>query len=327
MLALLVPLAALTAALDSSLLSFSAEAGPAMIDIPAGTFAMGRPDELPGESDEVPVREVTLLAYRIGRYEFTNAECVAVLNWAHTNRRLQEQDGKPFSGRFGAVYLNGVLLKPVYDGRIAFSSDRFFVLMQDGLFMEDHPVIQVTWYGAVALCNWLSEMHGLDPAYDLNTWQRIEPATNGYRLPTEAEWERAAAWDAERRRSVTPELTPARANYAFNNPLEKLGMEEYPFTTPVGFFSGLNSDAEYAASPAGCFDMAGNVYEWCEDWFASYDAETQRNPLGPTEGDFKVVRGGGWSSNANACRPHNRGWSDPNMHFRTFGFRLAQSIP
>lgn len=300
---------------------------PVMVDVPAGEFVMGLPEGQKGESDELPRRTVSLPAYRIGMYELTNAQCAAILNWAHDNGRLQDPRSDSFSGRFEGVYLNGRFLKSINEGRIAFSAGRFYVLMQDGLFMEDHPVIQISWYGAVVLCNWLSEMHGLEPAYDLRTWQRVEPATNGYRLPTEAEWERAAAWDAETQAPHPVELAPVNANFAFSNPLEILGMKNYPYTTPVGYFDGDSPDTEYTRSPVGCFDMAGNVYEWCEDWFAPYPAEDQSDPRGPDEGDFKVVRGGGWSSIESACRPYNRGWSDPGMGFRTFGFRLAQSIP
>ena len=62
--------------------------------------------------------------------------------------------------------------------------------------MASHPVVRVSWFGAVAYCNWRSEMEGLQPCYDLETWTRYEPVRSGYRLPTEAEWERAASWVA-----------------------------------------------------------------------------------------------------------------------------------
>lgn len=157
----------------------STQVVPVMVDVPAGDFNMGarsdgddkqwgkRYREYP--SRELPVHTVTLDAYKIGKYEITNAQFAAVLNWALEKGYLKDSEGARFSCK-----------------------------MRDGYSMADHPLSLVTWYGSVAFCNWLSEMLDLTPCYDLSTWKLTTPFPNGYRLPTEAEWERVAAWDPER---------------------------------------------------------------------------------------------------------------------------------
>ena len=305
---------------------------PIMIEIPATEFMIGRDESQRGESDELPRHPVKLSAHEIGKYEVTNSQYVAVLNWALQEGRLQNAQFTTYDQSGGDIYMKGRLLKVINEEtQIIFERGQFKTIMRDGIFMDDHPVVNVTWPGAVAYANWLSEIQGYTPAYDFTTFRRVTPLNDGYRLPTEAEWEHAAGWNTDGKNdtwnfaNASDSLTHSQANYQLQNPLKPFGLNSYPYTTPIGFFDGSTEYREAAISPRGCYDMSGNVQEWCEDWFAPYSPTTQSDPTGPPEGVFKVVRGGGWNSMKNSCRTTNRGWTEPFNKFHSFGFRLART--
>ncbi|MFC1735750.1 putative Ig domain-containing protein [Candidatus Hydrogenedentota bacterium] len=264
----------------------------AMVTVPAGTFTMGRTaggDDENGVSDELPRHDVYLDSYEMGEYEVTNAEYAYILNWALDNDRLTYTSGN--ISAYGQMLL-AVTLDPC---QIDYSGDQFVVESRDGYSMEDHPVIVVTWHGAVTYCNWLSEVNGLTPCYDTSTWN-CDFTQNGYRLPTEAEWERAAAWDGSKHWIYSFQSdtnTSTRANYNSNNPLE---LSSYPYTTPAGYYNGVNSSRADSQSPVGCYDMSGNVWEWCHDLYAKdyYGISPENNPTGPASGSNHVLRGGSW---------------------------------
>ena len=150
------------------------------------------------------------------------------------------------------------------------------------------PVVGVSWHEAAAYCAWA-----------------------GFRLPTEAERERAAR-GAEGRKFPWGNSTadPTRLNYDYN----------VGHSTPVGIYP-------LGATPEGICDLAGNVWEWCADWFGVYEAEPVANPRGPEEGSARVVRGGGWTGPARGCRPAHRGAVGPSGRDRDLGFRLLLSPP
>ncbi len=175
-------------------------------------------------------------------------------------------------------------------------------LVAGGSFGEKHPVHSVNWYEAVKWCNARSEKEGILPAYyddaAMGVVYRIgEKAASavrwdaGYRLPTEAEWEKAARGGAVGK--LYPwgedEIRPGLANYRTSNSGK---------TTPIGL---------YEANGYGLYDMAGNVWEWCWDWYAGYSPAAQTNPRGPISGSFRVDRGGGWYYGDVDCRVAYRG--------------------
>ena len=304
---------------------------PEMVPVAAGTFEMG--DSFgEGDANELPVHYVTLSAYEIGKYEITNAQYAAVLNWALAQGYLFESDGTTSYSSGGDVYVNGG------DNQIAlevsssyclieYSGGTFVPETRDGYPMADHPVVKVSWYGAAAFCNWLSEQEGLTPCYNLTTWDCIF-ANDGYHLPTEAQWERAAAWDADANRHYrygngSDMISLTDVNYHagayYSNPL---ALTEMPYTSPVGYYADVTS-------PAGCFDMSGNVWEWCNDrGLRVYTTEPVTNPIGLDSGSYRAFRGGSWYRYENRCRTAYRISNNAyNTSYGDYGFRVARSSP
>ena len=179
-----------------------------------------------------------------------------------------------------------------------------------------NPVEQVRWSDAVRYCNARSNARGFRSCYNLETWE-CDFSADGYRLPTEAEWEYAC-------RAATT------TRYVFGKGPRKLKhyawMEENSGgrTRPVG---------KKLPIPWGLYDMYGNVWEWCNDFYAvDYYAESpSANPRGPEEGDNKVLRGGCWKSPAEECRSSYRyneapGYTDICFGYDIYGFRCARSV-
>ena len=151
----------------------------AMVPIDESTFKMGDPwDE--GDGDERPVHDVTLSAFSIGKYEVTNQEYAYVLNWA-------DMQGYLTTASSITADAFGVQLLHVGDAdcQLTWDSSQYIVESRDTYSMAMHPVVEVSWYGAAAYCNWLSELQGLQPCYNTSTWL-CDFTKNGYYLPTEA---------------------------------------------------------------------------------------------------------------------------------------------
>jgi formylglycine-generating enzyme required for sulfatase activity len=171
--------------------------------------------------------------------------------------------------------------------------------------LPNQPVVGVSWFEAEAFCNWLSA-EGLG--------QRAEGKKLIVRLPTEAEWEFAARGKEGRKYPWgKDEATPERANY---------GQSQIRRPTAVGTYP-------LGATPEGIFDLAGNVWEWCLDWYdAEYYAEYKKkgvvkNPAGPQKGNFRVSRGGAYWSDANDLRGSGRSYYHPDIRNHINGFRVC----
>lgn len=283
-----------------------------MVSIAGGTFSMGDSfDE--GSSAELPVHSVTLSGYEIGKYEVTNQEFADVLNWANDKGYLTTA-----STTTATAYGQELLEVDSSYCQISYSGGQFLVDTRDAQSMADHPVVEVSWYGAVVYANWLSEDQGLQASYNTSTWA-YDSTRNGYHLPTEAQWERAAGWTGtshKRYGNGSDSISSSDVNYSSNNPL---GLSSIPYTSPAGYFSG-------STSPAGAFDMSGNVWEWCSDWYDSgyYSWSQGTEPEGPSSGSNRVVRGGGWGNAASICRSAYRSWNPPTDTNYFIGFRLAR---
>jgi formylglycine-generating enzyme required for sulfatase activity len=293
---------------------------PDMVSVPAGSFPRGDPFS-EGYPNERPVHEVTLSAYEIGTYEVTNADIVEVFNWALDKGFIDTVDETTVE-----AYGKQLLDLGDADCQIAFEGGRFVVESADTHSWADYPVLEITWFGAAVYTNWLSAAAGLQPAYDTTNWT-VDLAGDGYRLPTAAEWERAAAWDdvtdtAYRYGIASNDISQDRASYEDNDPL---GYGTEPFTTPVGYYNGQNGTVD-SPSPVGAYDMCGNVWEWVHDWFADdyYDNPDTTDPLGPPSGVVRENRGGAWGSTPYTARASIRASAYPQDSNRFVGFRVAR---
>ncbi|MGH7597191.1 MAG: formylglycine-generating enzyme family protein, partial [bacterium] len=171
--------------------------------------------------------------------------------------------------------------------------------------LPNQPVVGVSWFEAEAFCNWLSA-EGLG--------QRAEGKKFIVRLPTEAEWEFAARGkDGRKFPWGKDEPTPEHANY---------DQSQIGRPTAVGTF-------RLGATPEGIFDLAGNVWEWCLDWYdGNYYAECKKkgvvkNPRGPQKSDYRILRGGAWYSNAIGLRGSGRNYIYPGSWIHSYGFRVC----
>lgn len=174
----------------------------------------------------------------------------------------------------------------------------------------NRPVINVKWYDAVEYCNWLSQQQGLTPVYTING-DDVTPNwnTNGYRLPTEAEWEYAAREGGKKVRFGNGQNTLLRTEANFNASQ----------TVPVNSFK---------PNALGLYNMSGNVWEWCWDWFDSeyYKVSPAVNPKGPASGPARLLRGGSWHSSAVHCRVAFRNYGTPTCRDTYYGFRVVRSV-
>jgi len=277
---------------------------PEMVLVKAGSFQMG------DESGELwegtrPVHQVILnYNFWIGKYEVTFAEYDIFC----------EESGKP----------------PAND---------------QGWGREERPVVNVTWRDAIAYCNWLSEKENFQPAYneagellDFNGNVTTDiTRVDGYRLPTEAEWEYAASGGHE----AVP--IPPRFLFSGSDDIDEVAWyfensgDEMIFTgTPLTVDYSSHGAAKIQGKSTqpvgqkkpnelGIYDMSGNVWEWCHDWYGEYTVGEKVNPIGADFGHLRVMRGGSWIFGANDCRVGNRLYRPPHEKIFRLGFRFART--
>lgn len=231
--------------------------------IRGGTFYRGSTE---GNRDEMPQHPITLDSYAIDIHPVTNDQFA---------RFLEVMGGEKDSNHQDIIRLRDSRIKRT-GGRITIESG-----------YAKHPVVGVTWYGAIAYAKWI-----------------------GKRLPTEAEWEIASIGGRDENLYPTgDDIEKSQANFFSSD------------TTPV---------MSYAANGYGLYDMAGNVYEWCQDWYGYnyYEISMQEpeNPKGPLQGVYRVLRGGCWKSLKEDLRCSHRHRNNPGAVNGTYGFRCAADV-
>jgi len=259
-----------------------------MVLVPGGTFTMGD-TRGEGDSNELPTHSVTLNSFYIGKYEVTQAEYAQYM-----------QPSSSWTSHYG----HG----------------------------DDYPAYYVSWYAIIKYCNLRSLAEGLTPCYTISgstnpaNWGSVPTSNNstwnaaicnwnanGYRLPTEAEWEYAA-----RGATNTPD-------YLYS------GSDDI---NAVAWYSGNSGYTSHpvgtkAPNGLGLYDMSGNLYEWCWDWYSSsyYSSSPSNNPTGPASGSGRVFRGGYWNSSASYYRVAYRSYNSPRSSYYSYGFRLCRAVP
>jgi len=321
-----------------------AQASVEMVFIPGGEFEMGR-HVGDGNGDELPVHAVYVDSFRMSKYEIANQQYADFLNSAYPDQIKVDTgvvyavddtgNSYPYCSTSSAPAGNpdnGEL------SQIDFSDSNFSVRTKGDppRDMFDDPVVLVSWYGAVAYCNWRSVQEGYEECYSLSTWE-CDFSKNGYRLPTEAEWEYAARGGENSPYYRFPwgdTISHSQANY-YADPNSYF----YDVSPTSGFHPDWNDGTRPYTSIAGSFapngyglyDMSGNVHEWCNDWYDSnYYSTTPYphiNPKGPASGDYRILRGSGWGGNAFQCRLAMREVDPPGARNDScFGFRVVLNI-
>jgi formylglycine-generating enzyme required for sulfatase activity len=269
--------------------------------IPAGSFTMG--DALDGSGD--PPHTVNVSTFYMAQNLVTKAQWDTVRTWGISNGYSDLAAG---AGK-----------------------------------ASNHPVQSISWFQMVKWCNARSQQEGLTPVYYTNDAQttvyktgdvnvtnvQVKWSANGYRLPTEAEWEKAARGGLSGKRFPWGDtISHSQANYrsfssysydlsgSVNNYHPTYATGSMPYTSPVGSF---------AANGYGLYDMAGNVLQWCWDWYGTYDTGTPTDPRGVSSGTNRVVRGGSWDYYATGCRVAERRANGQFNPDNSIGFRVARS--
>jgi formylglycine-generating enzyme required for sulfatase activity len=275
-----------------------------MVLIPAGSFTIGSPSTEPQRStDEAPQHRVTISSFHMGKYPVTVGEFRRFVNSAEYTTEAETGSGSRVwtDGRW--MTLRDASWKKPY-------------ISQN----DNHPVVLVTWIDVLHYCNWLSEQERLRPVYTITRSGTViwNHGANGYRLPTEAEWEYAC-----RAGTTTPfytgnNITTSQANYDGNEPYNNNAPGEFrQATTPVGSFQ---------PNAWGLYDMHGNVWEWCWDRYMPYKNEAQTDPIDTSSGSLysRVFRGGSWLSEGELLRSAYRGGNVSSSSAVNVGFRLAR---
>ena len=280
-----------------------------MVQIPEGSFVMGF-DKL---KNSLPKHKIDLDSFYIDKYEVTQDDYKKLMkkNPSATKERLELTEKIKYKS-----------FKP--KNPVAPVGDKY-------------PVTGITWFEAAAYCNARSIKEGLEPCYDEETWE-CDFTKNGYRLPTEAEWEYACRagtdtmfYFGDDRKKLKEyascwlegeEYYDKKLSYRHKH---ERAMKNKPFIWNKPFPRMLKV-GDRKPNNWGLYDMLGNAQEWCNDWYRNnyYKYSPMKNPRGPDKGEWKVVRGGAYNT---IGRCGQRTATSPTDKNQTIGFRCVRNAP
>jgi formylglycine-generating enzyme required for sulfatase activity/uncharacterized protein YjdB len=270
--------------------SITSPTGIVMVSIPAGTFTMGSPTTEPNRNSDETQHSVTLSGFSISKYQVTQAQWLTVMGKTIVEQQALATTSTTDYGRGG-----------------------------------NYPIYYVSWYDTIVFCNKLSLLEGLEPVYSISgktnpsdwgdiptnnnsTWNAVvmDKSKNGYRLPTEAEWEYTCR---------------AGTTTAYNT--------GNTISDNTGWYTSNSGGKSHAvglkpANAWGLYDMHGNLLEWCWDWYGSYSSSAQTDPLGASSGSDRGTRGGDWYDSDLSMRSARRNYYSPYGRSNRVGFRLVR---
>lgn len=269
-----------------------------MLYIPPGSFVMG--DSLDPDNTDAPPTETVVGAFYMAKFEVTKAHWDEVRAWG---------------------IINDYWDLPIGGGRAA-----------------NYPVQDVSWTDALKYCNARSQKEGLAPCYTIEggvmksgtAIPDVNWSANGYRLPTEAEWEKAARGGVSGGRFPWGNtISHAQANY-YSSSANAYDISETRGYHPL-YIGGVDYSSpigSFVANGYGLHDVVGNIYEWCWDLYAPTYTTGTTDPRGPVSGVNRVIRGGGWNNFASSCRLAYRDFNPPATRSALIGFRPVRiAIP
>jgi len=262
--------------------------GVTLASVPTGTFTMGSPSAETGRYSDETQWPVTVRGFYMEQYEVTQGQYETVMGKNPSNFKTDANEGENQKRR---------------------------------------PVESVSWYDTLVFCNRLSMLEGFTPAYRIGgktnpdewgpiptgddaVWNDVEivAGTDGYRLPTEAQWEYACRAGTKTAYNTGDMINDDTGWYISNS-------------------NGKTHEVGLKPPNAwGLYDMYGNVYEWCWDWYGPYPTGAQTDPMGASSGPGRVIRGGGWNGSGQIIRSAYRGYPSPYTRATFLGFRLVRPV-
>ncbi len=298
----------LTLILILSTFSVFSQTKPEMVLVKGGTFNMGNPfsDKLrKGDDDEKPVHKVKVHDFYIAKYEVTVGEYKEFIADGSYNEFVRFGVEHRLPSPPDSVWWQGHPdSKAYWKGQVN----------EWWGWNNKFPMFHLSWYQAVAYCNWLSEKTGYEKCYSITSEGSIECdlSKNGYRLPTEAEWEYAAKGGNKSN------------DYRFSG---SDNFNEVAWVDDNTFLRGPKVIGTKKANELGIYDMSGNVWEWCTDYYSPffYNDKNSNNPVNLQPTGYRVIRGGSWHYRVEYATITTRDGPKPGFSNYNYGFRVARN--
>jgi len=295
-------LSIIIAALLCLTLQVSAQTTPEMVKVDGGTYKMGNAGK--GDADEKPVHAVTVNTFYISKYELTVKEYKQFIN----DRSVSDFSTKREHAMPAAP--DSIWMREHPDTK------KYYPLPSVTWWgwQDNFPMHHITWFDAVAYCNWLSAKEGLQKCYseDEDGAVVLDLSKNGYRLPTEAEWEFAArGGKASKGTSFSGSESP----------------ETVCWYDDTSLLKGPQKVGSKDANELGIYDMSGNVWEWCSDYYQKdfYAKSPAANPFNASVTSYRVLRGGSWHYQVDHATVTSRDGPEPAFTNYNYGMRLARN--